>query len=140
MAAREDRLGLEIERAQQLAFPAVPGRRSHRADIGHGQDQQQLQALGRLHHIGEIENGLEVVEIAHLCGLAHQEMMADEPGHGFGLGCREAKSRAQGLRHPLAGDGMAFLASLGDVMEEDSDIENTAARYGRENLGRQRMV
>ena len=38
-AAGQHRLGLVIERAQQLRLPAVPDARADRADVGGGQDQ-----------------------------------------------------------------------------------------------------
>ena len=49
MAARQHKLGLPIERAQQLALPAVPDAGANGANIAHGEHQQQAQALQRLH-------------------------------------------------------------------------------------------
>ena len=66
VAAHEHRLGLIIERAQKLPLPAVPHARPHRLDVGDGEDQQQLEPFGTLHHLGEIEDRLVVVEIALL--------------------------------------------------------------------------
>ena len=44
-AAGEHRLGLVIERAQELRLPAVPHPGPDRADVGGGQDGQQLHPL-----------------------------------------------------------------------------------------------
>ena len=52
--AGNQRLGLVVERAQQLALPAVPDAGTDRADVGDGQHQQQLQPLRALHDVGEV--------------------------------------------------------------------------------------
>ena len=88
----------------------------------------------------EIEDGLEVVEIAHLRRLAHQQMMADQPGHGFGFGRREPKPRAELERDALAGDRVIFVPALGDIVQQHRDIERAPAGDGREDGGRQRMI
>ena len=77
MAAGQNRFGFGIKRSQQLALPAVPHARSHGANIGDGENEQQLQALHALHDGAKIEYGFEIVEVAHLRGFAHQQMMAD---------------------------------------------------------------
>ena len=45
VAAGQHRLGLVVERAQQLALPAVPDAGADRLDVGDGEDQEQLQPL-----------------------------------------------------------------------------------------------
>ena len=96
MAPGEHRFRFRIKCAQQLAFPAIPDAGPDGADVNDRQDQQQLQPFRALHNSGEIQDGLEVVEIAHLRRLAHQQMMADKPGRCFGFFRREAKARAKG--------------------------------------------
>ena len=51
-SAGEHRLGLVIERANELRLPAVPHARSDRLDVGGGEDGKQLHALDRLHDRG----------------------------------------------------------------------------------------
>ena len=46
-AAGEDRLGLVIERADELRLPAVPHARSDRLDVHGGEDGEQLEPLDR---------------------------------------------------------------------------------------------
>src|SRR5215470_4644646 len=53
-AAGEHRLGLVIERTDELRLPPVPDARTHRLDVGHGEDGEQFHALDRLHHLAEI--------------------------------------------------------------------------------------
>ena len=92
-AAGEHRLGLVIKRAQELRFPAVPDPRAHRADVGRGQDSQQLHAFERLHNRGEVLDGLAVGEVARLRDGRHDEMDFDQPGDQVGLGGIEAEPR-----------------------------------------------
>ncbi len=49
VAARHHVLGGVIKLAQQLALPAVPHARTHGANVGDSQDQQQAQHFRRLH-------------------------------------------------------------------------------------------
>jgi hypothetical protein len=59
-AAGQHRLGLVIERTQKLRLPAVPHAWADGADVGGGDDGQELQPLGRLRHGGEILDRLAV--------------------------------------------------------------------------------
>ena len=85
-----------------------------------------------MHDSGEIENRLEVVEIAHLGGLAHQQMMADKPGDGIGFGQGEAQARSKLASDPLAGNGVMFRSALGDVVQQHGDIKRPPARRWNE--------
>ena len=125
-AAGEHRLGLVIERAQELRLPAVPHAGADGADVGGGEDGQQLQPLGRLHHGGEILDGLAVGEVARLRDARHHQMIFDQPGDGLGLGGGKAEARAEPPRHPRAGDRMILDAALGDVVQEQRDVEHRA--------------
>ena len=88
-AAGEHRLGLVVERAQQLRLPAVPHPGPDGADVGGGQHHQQLQPFERLDHGGEILDGPAIGEIPRLGGDRHHQMLLDQPGDGLGLGRRE---------------------------------------------------
>ena len=65
-----------------------------RADVGGGQDGEELQPLQRLHHGGEILDRLAVGQIARLRHRRHHEMHLDQPGDELGLGGVEAEPRA----------------------------------------------
>ena len=58
VAAGEQRLGLVIERAQQLALPAVPDAGPDRADVGDGQDSSSFSRSGLCTMCGEVADGL----------------------------------------------------------------------------------
>ena len=117
VAAGDHGLGLVVERAQELALPAVPDAGADRLDVGDGEHQQHPQPLHRLHDGGEIEDGLAVVEVARLGGDAHGQVLLDQPGDGLGLRLVEAEARAKAAGDAGAGDGMILRPALGDVVE-----------------------
>ena len=125
-SAGEHRLGLIVKSADELRLPAVPHAGADGADIGGGQDREQLQPLGRLHRRGEILDGLAVRQVARLRHARHHQMLFDQPGDGLGIGGREAKPWAEAPRHARTGDGMIFRAALGDVVQEQRDVEHAA--------------
>ena len=125
-AAGEHRLGLVIERAQKLRLPAVPHARADGADVGRGQDGEKLQPLQRLHHGGEILDRFAVGQIARLRHRRHHQMHLDQPGDQLGVGRRHAEPRAQPPRDARAGDRVILDLPLGDVVQEQRDIEHGA--------------
>ncbi len=133
-------LGRIVERRQQLPLPAVPHAGADRADIDDRQHQQQPQPLGALHHLGEIEDRLEVRQVALERRRRHQQMEAHQPGDGLGLGRRQAEARAQPPRDFGAEDRMVATAALGDVVEQHRDIERAARHDLVQQDGRERMV
>ena len=68
--------GLE-QGPKQGALPIVPHARTDSADVDHGQDQQQPQALGALHLANEILDRLWIGEVALERGRREQKVMAD---------------------------------------------------------------
>ena len=98
MAARHERLGLVIERAQELALPAVPDAGSDGADVGDRQQQQQLQPLRALHDVGEVADGLGIGNVAALRDVAHHQVLLDEPGDRLRLGRASVRGAGQSLR------------------------------------------
>lgn len=62
-ATGQDQFGFVEERAQKLALPAIPHAGTNRLDIADGQDQEELQPLHGLHGVGEVDDGLAIVEI-----------------------------------------------------------------------------
>ncbi len=125
-AAGQHRLGFIIKRAQQLRLPAVPNSRPDRADVGGGKNGEKLQPLERLHHGGEIFDGLSVGKIARLCDARHHEVLLDQPSYRVGLGRREAEPRARAPRDAGAGNRMVFRPALGDVVQEQRDVKHRA--------------
>ena len=126
MTARQYRFGFRVECAQQLALPTVPNAWSNGSDICYREDDQELQPLHALHHGAEIEDGLEVIEIPHLCGFAHQQVMTDEPGDRFCFRSGEAKTWAELQCDAFTGDRMVLSPALGNVMQEHSNIKKSA--------------
>ena len=141
-AAGEHRLGLVVERADELRLPAVPHARPDRLDVGGGQNGEQLHALDRLHHRGEILDRHPVGEIARLRDARHHQVHLDQPGDRLGLRRREAEPRAEAARDPRAGDRVVLDAALGDVVQEQRDVEQRAMlRLDRAHqLGGERRV
>ena len=92
-AAGQHRLGLVIQRAQQLRLPAVPDAGADAANVGGGQDRQQLHLLDRLHHGGEFLDGPAVRQVARLRHRRHRQVLLDQPGHQFRVGIVESEPR-----------------------------------------------
>ena len=92
-----------------------------------------------MHNRGEIQNGLEVIEIAHLGRFTHQEMMANEPGRCFGLFRREAKP-GPSARNAFASNGVVFRPALCDVVQKGCHIERAAALERWKKYRRKGMV
>ena len=140
MAAAEQGLGLEIEVAQELPLPTGPHPRPHGAEIGDGEHEQELQPLAALHEIGEVADGLRVVQVAALGEGAHHQMMLDEPGRGLGFRRGETEPRPKLARDAGADLRMVLVAALGDVVQEGCDVERAAIVDGADDLGRDRML
>ena len=139
--AGQRQFGLGIEGAQELALPAVPDARADPANVAHGQDEQQLEPLDRLDAGDEVLDRLAVGQVARLRRHAHQEMVLDQPGDGRGLLGRKAQPRAKPARDLGAGDGMVLGPPLGDVVQEQGDVEDRPlAPKARHQRHRQRVL
>ena len=138
--ARQDRLGLVVEGAQQLALPAVPDARPDGADIAHRQHQEQLHAVHGLHDLGEVVDGAPVCEVARLGDPRHGEMLLDQPGDELGLVRGEAETRTEPPRHLGAGDRVVLRPPLGDVVQEERYGENRHLLDGRQELVGERVL
>src|SRR5579875_1511306 len=69
------------QRSQEASFPFVPDTGANCADVDDGKNQQKSQALGALHELDEILDGLGIREIPFEgCG-GEQQMMTNEPRH-----------------------------------------------------------
>ncbi len=116
-----------IELAQQRRLPAVPHLGPDRADVGDGQDQQQLQPLGRLHPVDEIAgssagssmSSLKAVPLISRCQRTSQATVSVSSA-------LKPEARAELLRHLLAEHGMVAAAALGDVVQQHREIERAA--------------
>ena len=125
-AAGQKQLGLVVERAQQLALPAVPDAGPDAADVADGEHQQHLQPLDRLHRGGEIVDRLAVVEVARLGGHRHQQMMLDQPGDGLGIGAARARGADRSGARSWRRRASDPPAALGDVVQQQRDVEELA--------------
>ena len=140
IGARKRRVGLVIERAQELALPAVPDARPDRADVGGGHDQQQAQALGRLDHLGDVAHRLGIVGVALERGSAEQQMMAHQPRHGLHLLGAEAEPWPGPLDQARADLGMIAAAALAEVVEQHGDVQLGARQKIRHQAGGERQL
>ena len=86
MAAAEQRLGLEIERAQQLALPAGPHPWPHGADDRPRSAASRSFSRSRLcTRSAKSRMVLGSFRSRLWANSAHRQMMLDEPGGGLGL-------------------------------------------------------
>ncbi len=69
-----------VKVAQQLTLPAIPHAGANGANVRHGQDKQKAQSLEVADPFGELGDGLRVGDVTALRGIAHLEVIADEPG------------------------------------------------------------
>jgi hypothetical protein len=140
MAAAEQRLGLEIERAQELSLPSRPHSRAYRPDVSHRQKEKQLKPFAALHQRGKIPECLGVVQVTALREQAHGEVMLDEPSSGLGLGGVQSEARTKLPSDARADNRMILLTPLGDVVQEGRDVKGAAIVDGAHDLGRHRML
>ena len=66
--------------------------------------------------------------------------MLDQPGDGLGLRGVEAEARAELAGDAGAGDRVILRPALGDVVQEERDIEDDAVLDAGQDLARQRML
>jgi hypothetical protein len=124
-AAGEHRFGFVIQRAQQLRLPAVPHTRTDAADVGGGQNRQELHLLDRLHHAAKFSMVLRST-VARLRHRRHRQMLFDQPRYRFGVGSVEAEAAGTAARHFGARDRMILGPALGDVVQQRRDIDHRA--------------
>jgi hypothetical protein len=84
-----------------------------------------LQPLGRLDGVGQVEDGLGIVDIALERGLAQQQVMQHQPGDHFGLLGGQAERGPTSARFG-AEFGMVAAAALGDIVQQHADIKRAA--------------
>ena len=140
MAARENDFCFPIKRAQQLAFPAIPHTRPHRANVANGEHKQHAQTLKRLHCVGKHLDRFGVRQIAAMRDVRHDKMRVDQPGDGICLGFRQTQTRAEFACDPRTCNGMIFIAALGNVMQEERDIKRSAIGDRGQDFRADRMV
>ncbi len=141
MAAAEQRLGLEIERAQELALPAGPHARARRRGCRPRSAAAASFRRSRLCTMAAKSRMVfGIVQIAALGEQAHRQMMLDQPGRrlGLGRGQPEARPSSRAMRAPAI--GMVLLAALGDVVQEGGDVKRAAVVDGAHDLGRDRVL
>ena len=96
--------------------------------------------LDALHLAYVILDRLGIGEVALLCGMAHQQMVQDQPGDQLGLAFAKAEARAQFTRHIRTEDRVIASATLGDIVQESGDIGDPARRDLVDQAGCARMV
>ena len=133
-------LGSLEQRADQASLPVVPCARTNCANVDDRQQQQQPQSLGALHSVNEILDRLGICEVAAEGRIGHQQVIAHQPGDSLRLGRIEAEARGELHRDVSAKHAVVAAATLGDIVEQHSDVEHPARSYLGENLSRQRMV
>ena len=129
----------QIQFPQQARLPGVPHRRTYRPDIGHGQQHQKAQPFGALDLADEIADGLGIVDIPFECCIAHQQMIAHQPGHGFGLGRVQTQQRPPFIGHFGPQYRMVAVAAFGHIMEKHRQIQNVSAVNLVDDRGGQRQ-
>ena len=140
MAEAQAFAGDVVKLAQQLPLPAVPRAGTDRADIDRSEDGEVAQPLVALHMPDEILDRLGIGEIAFLRGVAHQQMVAHQPGDHLGLAFGEAEARAQVLGDFGAEHRMVAPAALGDIVQQRGDIGGAARSHLVDQPRRARMV
>ena len=140
VAEPEFLLGSFIECAQKPPLPVGPCPRAHGADVDDGEDEQHLEAFGALHLRAEVGNRGWVGKVAFEGGRAHQEMVPYEPGDEMRLVGIEPEARAEFERDVGAQFAMVAAAPLGDIVQQDRDVERTPRSELGKKLGGERMV
>ena len=85
---------------KQLPLPVVPDAGADRANVDHGQHQQQPQPLRALHVRDEVLDRLGIGEVALERGLRQQQMIANQPGDRLGLGLVEPEAAGKAPARP----------------------------------------
>ena len=88
MFKRAGRLAVQLP--DQHGLPVVPCLRANTANVADRQHRQQVQPLASLHRLGEIPQGARVRQVAFLRHVGHQQVIAHQPFHGFGIGLVQA--------------------------------------------------
>ena len=132
-------LGRIVKRPDQPPLPFGPDPRPHRANIDHGQDQQQPQALRALHQPHERIDRLRIGKVALERGVAEQKMMPHQPGDDIGLPRVEPEARAELARDLLPQQAVVAASAFGDVVKEYGH-EQRAARPDLLEQGRRQRV
>ncbi|CAM4376780.1 hypothetical protein PARU111607_15995 [Palleronia rufa] len=115
---------LVVEGAQKLRLPAVPGAGPDAADVADGQQRQQVQPLAGPHRLGEVADRARIAQVALLGHVRHQQVIAHQPLHRFGIGAVHPHPRADLACDAGAQDGVILVPALADVVEQQRDIEN----------------
>jgi len=108
-----------IELAQQRRLPPVPYVGADGADVGDGQDQQQLEPFRRLHPLNKVVDRFRVPNVELERGAAHQKMPPHQPRDGFGLFVRKSKPWGELASDLLADFRVVTTPALGNVVQQD---------------------
>ena len=140
MAARDQRLRLVIERAQQLTLPAVPDAGADGQMSAHVRTRSSFSRSGLCTIFGERADRFGIGNIARMSEIAHRQMLFDEPGHKLGLGGRHSEARTELAGYARSDDRMIFLTALADVVQECCDEQRPSVLDRAEDRGRERQL
>ena len=90
-----------------------------------------FEPLGGLHGGREILDRARVRQVAALRHIAHDEMFAHQP---FGQPCFsfcKTQSRPKPPRNARTGNRMVFGSPLGDIMQQNREINDIAVNFAR---------
>ena len=130
--------GALIEIAQERRLPVIPEFGAGALDIGHGQEIQMIEVILIAHLTGKAGDGLGVVEVFALGGLAHQKMPIHEPGHESGVIVAEFMQPAECQRVFCAEPGVIAAPPLGNIVEQAGQVEQFEFGYFFDDRGTER--
>ena len=109
---------------KQLAFPAIPDLGAGAANICDRKQVECGQVAFVLDHRGEGRKHIRVREVLFLSDARHDQVMQYKPDHQFAVFGTESVTGAKFLGVNRAELGVAATATLGDIVEEGSNVEH----------------
>ena len=122
-AAPQGTPGGVVQLAEQRVSPAVPECRVGAAHVGHGQQEQIVQACPVGHLAGEVIDHVRIGYIPALCNMRHQQVMFNQPGNQVLIVVAQLVPFEKRLCLNCAQFGMVATASLADVVEKTGQVQ-----------------
>ncbi len=127
----QDVAPLLVQLGQEHRLPLGPDLRRHLFHVRVGKQVELVQPGGRSHGVGEGEDQLDVVQVAPLRYVGHQEMLLHEEDQVRYVLFRESPPGAD-PRHDLGADpAVALPLPLPDVVKQDREVEQPGVPHGR---------
>jgi hypothetical protein len=103
--------------------------------------KEQPKPFDALHTRGEVGDRLRIGKVALEGGRGHEEgARPHQPGDCFRFGVVEAEARAELARHLGAELAMITAPPLGDIVQEDRNVEHAARGDALDDRGGKRMI